>query len=39
VSVAKFSPAQKENVVKEKLSREEREGGGGNLRSKLEVAE
>jgi hypothetical protein len=32
VSVAKFSPAQKENVVKEELSRKEREDGGGNLR-------
>ena len=37
-SVAKFSPAQKENVVKGKLSREEREGGEVNFVSAVGAA-
>jgi hypothetical protein len=32
--VAKFSPTQKENVVKEELAREEREGGEVNCRQR-----
>jgi hypothetical protein len=36
--VAKFSPAQKENVVKGNLSREEREGGEGIVVSAVGTA-